>query len=173
MKKLLIMFLVLGLASLAQAATLELSVDGSRDGAGNTTYVQINYTVDDTITVDVYCTSASSDQFWLGIGAGTSDGSWLADTNAVYIEMGNDASVTAYSADWWYGDTGFSVDTPPATGKWFDVDFQCDSTDGTVYIYLYDETGYVLEDTIKITQVPEPMTILLLGLGGLFLRRRK
>jgi hypothetical protein len=54
-------------------------------------------------------------------------------------------------------------------------------TAGTTYFY-YGITGYttstIIEegtiiDTILIHQVPEPATLALLGLGGLFLRRRK
>lgn len=172
MKKLFVLFLVLTMASLAQAAVLELSVNDSRDGAGNTTEITID--ISSNITVGVYCSNASapSDQFWLGIVAGAGDGEWVADTNTVYIEMGSDASATPYNADWWYGNTGFSVEPPPTEGKWFDVDFHC-TLEGDVYIDLYDETGYVLEDRILVHQVPEPMSIALLGLGGLFLHRRK
>ena len=39
-------------------------------------------------------------------------------------------------------------------------------------VHLLDDAGGIL-DTIIIHQVPEPATLMLLGLGGLFLRRRK
>jgi len=42
-----------------------------------------------------------------------------------------------------------------------------------VNIRAFDETVGYLGDFGTITLVPEPMTIALLGLGGLFLRRRK
>jgi hypothetical protein len=58
-------------------------------------------------------------------------------------------------------------------GKEFDLMYHC-SGRGDVTIYLWDlldvETP---QDTIIVHQVPEPMTITLLGLGGLLLRRRK
>jgi hypothetical protein len=45
------------------------------------------------------------------------------------------------------------------------------SGESETWLYLHDsETGDV-ESAVKV--VPEPMTIALLGLGGLFLRRRK
>jgi hypothetical protein len=72
--------------------------------------------------------------------------------------------------------------------------FHCDeATDVIIDLIAYGTVGYVLYtgdppadaglgviytkgtiiDSIHVTQIPEPMTIVLLGLGGLFLRRRK
>ena len=45
------------------------------------------------------------------------------------------------------------------------------ATDGSTLLYF--EGGNVGSDDIAITEVPEPMTMALLGLGGLFLRRKK
>jgi len=55
---------------------------------------------------------------------------------------------------------------------------------GDLIYWTYDETGTktgsqviaaggTILDSIYVEQIPEPMTIVLLGLGGLFLRRRK
>ena len=174
MKKLLIVLLVLGTASLAQAAVLELSIDGSRNGEDTTQ--EITICTDTTITIDVYCNDAASpaDDFWLGITASDGDGAWVADTDVTYVAMGNARSLTvsAYDSDWWYGTTGVSTDPAPTTGIWCEIDFECTS-EGDAYIYLYDYTYTTVRDTILVHQIPEPMTIALLGLGGLFLRRRK
>jgi hypothetical protein len=72
--------------------------------------------------------------------------------------------------------------------------FHCDeATDVIIDLIAYGTVGYVIYtgdpptdagteviyskgtiiDSIHVTQIPEPMTIVLLGLGGLFLRRRK
>jgi hypothetical protein len=51
-----------------------------------------------------------------------------------------------------------------------DLAFHCDGA-GLVLIRVFDGGGNLL-DTLEISQVPEPMTLGLLGLGGLFLRRR-
>jgi hypothetical protein len=70
---------------------------------------------------------------------------------------------------------------PPLTGKLVDeIDFHCEAM-GDVTLTLvgiYDPgTGeaptLTVMDTQIIHQIPEPMTLALLGLGGLFLRRRK
>jgi hypothetical protein len=46
---------------------------------------------------------------------------------------------------------------------------------GDALVYLLNGDDNVILDSITIHQtgVPEPMTIALLGIGGLFLRRRK
>jgi len=50
------------------------------------------------------------------------------------------------------------------------IDFHCDGP-GDVRFAIVDDNGNVLDDQV-IHQIPEPLTIALLGLGGLFLRRR-
>lgn len=74
MKKLLILILVFLIASSAAAWNLELSVNGSRDGTGNTTEITID--VDASMTIGVYSNYTVADEFWLGIVADTGDGEW-------------------------------------------------------------------------------------------------
>jgi hypothetical protein len=64
----------------------------------------------------------------------------------------------------------------PITGVVFDqIMFHCESLgDAVINLYSTDWTTPTLIDSVVIHQVvPEPVTIALLGLGGLFLRRRK
>ena len=51
-----------------------------------------------------------------------------------------------------------------------DVAFHCDG-EGDVTLYLVDNNGEVADSQV-IHQIPEPMTLALLGLGGLLLRRK-
>ena len=58
-------------------------------------------------------------------------------------------------------------------GIW-NVDHNNDGQWDTFSINLVNQSGYDLaRDNIKITIIPEPITLALLGLGGLILRRRK
>jgi hypothetical protein len=55
-------------------------------------------------------------------------------------------------------------------------DLHCEVPYEDVYIELYDErvnNGTTIVDSLTIHQVPEPATLLLLGLGGLMLRKKK
>lgn len=44
---------------------------------------------------------------------------------------------------------------------------------GIIDVKVLSENSGAVEDSFRIEAVPEPVTIILLGLGGLFLRRRK
>ena len=199
MKKFLILFLVLGVASISQAGTAWLAVDaGSTVEAGKT--IQINLLAD---------TSAAS----FGIGACQSsdtDGTITGTVgNEEAIHQGGDAtsgnmSIDAYGYvdnyqgllfDVASGSVGSSENVDAGDiimyfeyiipGDWdgseFTIDFVAEGD-----TYYYDEgssdtasksyVSYGLNDDSVITGVtiiPEPMTIGLLGLGCLFLKRRK
>ncbi len=73
------------------------------------------------------------------------------------------------SADSGYLETGIA--SPLAT-----VDFHSDVPgDITLNLYSFDGSNWIGSNCIGITihQIPEPMTMVFLGLGGLMLRRRK
>ncbi len=208
MKKLMILMLVLGMASLANAALtgIELSVNGVTDGPGNVTEIEI------PICTEVKIGIVGPDEyFYLGyiiidlpgyvVGSGGAGGEWGDDIgphlpmcNGWYYEKsgypeilagaGDTASAIRYEEDDW----GFGYEIQAADsqslenvgGEEFNFIYHCCGPESEwVTITLWDDAeGYEAEDvqdTILIHQyiIPEPMTIALLGLGGLFLRHRK
>jgi len=160
MKKLLILMLVIGMTSAANAA-LTWSVDEiTIDLASPTAVVQI---ISDT--TDAYT------EIWAG-----ADASLIAEiTSMATLAGAAEGGAVASSAylGWWVIE---AVDfTPPsdiAVGDHFDVTLTGLSL-GTYVISTDSYGGAGLDDLLTITVVPEPMTIALLGLGGLFLLRRR
>ncbi|MHC4499924.1 MAG: PEP-CTERM sorting domain-containing protein [Planctomycetota bacterium] len=163
MKKLLVLMLVLGLASVANATTLSWDVGASYTLSGTGT---VYIVADDALA---YVTT------------------WIDDTDASIISSitaltaaGDDAAVqnpaqSGY-ADWWTveaADTGTPFNI--ASGNQFAVALSSVATSGTADLVLdgfspYPQGG---PTTLNITFIPEPTTIALLGLGGLFLLRRR
>ena len=162
MKKLIILMLVLGLASVTNAA-LVLSFNGD-------TNVEVTTVApSDYFTIDVYDTDGSGGEFWVNIAGPAS----YTGPGTVHIPPAPSNLVAANYSPGWIS----ALMNPPsvgAIGTWWDLELHCDD-EGDVVISLTDDTGYLTGtiDTITVHQIPEPMTIALLGLGGLFLRRRK
>ena len=177
MKKLVLLTLVLSVASLANAA-LSLTVNGI---GADTPDSQVNIDMDTVAQVGVW-----NDTF--GPGAG--------QDNYLYIELGGQGGWTGdvgFPAPPGLGgsgghlglmDLGFgavdlvNLNTGIASAADYDIgviswaDYLAGSSEVDVTITLLAQDFSVL-DTITIHTVPEPVTMALLGLGGLFLRRRK
>ncbi|MFA5422466.1 MAG: PEP-CTERM sorting domain-containing protein [Phycisphaerae bacterium] len=96
-------------------------------------------------------------------------------TEVVYDAMGDLGAVLQWAglehgidlATGWSGTAGYPE---VEAGDWFSIGYTGEVGD---VIDIYD---YAVSDTVPIgsvTVTPEPMTIALLGLGGLLLRRRK
>ena len=191
MKKLLMLLLILGLTSALQAGTAVLVVNaGSTVAAGNT--IQIDLVADfDCIGFEMGLVGSSDT-------AGTTSGS-PGYNGPVSSNVGLiDAGYTINSTQGGYGllfdaaaggggsavtagniIASFDYNIPSGwTGSAFSIEMMPTTTAytdgyGTPYAsagvsYASDATG-----SYPITGLPEPMTIALLGLGGLFLRRRK
>ena len=177
MKKLLILVLILGLTSAANAA--------------------ISYTYGFTDTAGGAISSAPSDEnFVFTVSRDTITGNWSdswkiydpdqAGTNIANFKSdgatktaaaGGQGAISAYSTtydgfDLSGGDAGAQGTEIWTGGVMFNLTVIPSAT-GTFTVYNYTSDYVTMIDSASINIVPEPMTIALLGLGGLFLRRRK
>lgn len=192
MKKLMILVLVLGLASMASALTgVELSVAGVTDGEGTVQNTELP--ISNELVIDIHGPAGYD---WLGYiiieGDAPAGGEWGDDIGSPVADMyytaaGYPALVAAgdlgqairYTEAGW----GFGYEVTAAQsegslpgGLQFEFLYHCLGPESEyVTVTLWDDAeGYVTpQDTIVIHQTPEPMTVALLGLGGLLLRRRK
>jgi hypothetical protein len=160
MKKLLILMLVLGMASAANAA---LSIVGP---------TEINK--DDMVTIGVVSDSVTDQSAYLVFGYVSEGGFELSNPRSPIIPPPIPPIPTP--DDTIEFELIFSQDPNPyPPGIWFEVDLTCLKAGVDVFVEMYDSASpYPLIDSLTIHQIPEPMTLALLGLGGLFvLRRRK
>ena len=155
MKKLLILMLVLGMVPAANAA-LTWSVDGVIIGPG-TVVVQLISDSDQPYT-----------SVW--VGADCSPVAEITSITALPAAVDGTAVVTAYPGWWLVEAVDFTLPSDIVAGPHFDVTIRGLSL-GTYTINsdFYGTAGP--NDTLLI--IPEPMTVALLGLGGLFLLRRR
>lgn len=168
MKKLLALMLVLGMASSANAIIIELGAGGVTNGAG------VDLETDLTVVEVVSDTDAEPYVRYLF----APDVSMLDATNVVATSnAGTAPSILDYGDALGPGTHTWEIQAghagnPPLTsivaGIQFDVDIA--GVYGGQLQLLTEDLGTVL-DTVTI--VPEPATMLLVGLGGFFLRRRK
>jgi len=175
MKKLLALVLILGMASMANAA-LTLSADSTQLEPSDYTTVYINsdgvglpggavvYASIETTETGEWTGSGSYGDPW-GNGSGGILYYGLAmDTAPVYDGVNDDIwEVTASQA---------VVDPLPA-GLVASFEFHCKAEGDCQINLLADDLATVLDTITIIQQIPEPMTLSLLGLGGLGLLRRR
>lgn len=165
MKKLLVLLLIIGMASAANAAIM-ISVDG------DTTQEEIDLLEDDTAVIGVYVTDAVSYVAVLIFGRISEGGFELSDPT--YLCWEPPVGIPPIPPDDF---ELYEIAPPPnwtpVSGLWFTVDLTCMSAGVDVFVYLLDAEMGDLSDTLTIHQIPEPMTLALLGLGGLLLLRRR
>jgi len=197
MKKFLILLLVLGMTSLANATlSLEISVGGSPYGGED---LAVGTTVDVAVVQSTGNAQGSGGEMTITMAASglsmtnttpmrdaTYAGwGWLFDGGVAPIDNGDgtwDAwfGKTASPSDMWTPGTPGIGDFVGVTGYggWnyvstVELSFVASETTDLVWGGTWDSVDMdgVVGGTVNV--VPEPMTIALLGLGGLFLRRRK
>jgi hypothetical protein len=165
MRKLLVLFLVLGLASAANA--MLINVDGQEGDY---------FEVDITSTITVVSEDSSS---WLGYIIIEEGGAGSLENVVILDAAGDIAATTAYTEAGWGAGYELTASMSPTgvpaidTGSQFSFDY-VGAVGDTATISLFLDPEYTTPvASVNVTVVPEPMTVLLLSLGALFLRRRR
>jgi hypothetical protein len=195
MKKILALLLVLAVAQVASAGFM-ISVNGVPNPTAPVVLAPSGHA-----TIDIHGvgnTGATTELYLVCQGPGMLAGGTIVypGTFPVPCEIST-KSAAAYEAGWegWLwggevGETGFGLlgvtwatyavigstvnPQPLLNGLLADgIDFHCEAVGPvTLSLWSFGET-YVLYDTQEIIQTPEPITMSLLGLGGLALIRRR
>ena len=195
MKKLLVLVLVLGMASMASAA-LQISVNGNPEPIDS----EIILEPSDTVMLDVWTDSmiyagAQGEGDWflmcdnnLGtISGGAANAAIQATGNVLAIYDGKEAGAWVIESPFdGVGGGVVALGAPMMAGDvlYDQILFHCEKLGDTVIslvsgVAIVPDVGdpYVevtgVWDEVVIHQIPEPMTMSLLGLGGLALLRRR
>lgn len=168
MKRLVALMLVLGMASAANAVILQ--VDGLP-----TTDIQIAEGATPVITI-----VGEDGSSWLGYIIIEEGGTGTLSDVSILPAAGDLATATPYAEAGW--GTGYELitgsgpagDPPVGAGSQFDLIYSGGIQGQTATISLYLDPEYSTPvASLNVSIIPEPMTIALLGLGALFLRKRK
>jgi opacity protein-like surface antigen len=175
MKNLLILMLALVITSVANAA-FTLVVDGEEVGD------EIDLIVGGLIDIGIYNDTPGDSSNTRQLLAyviiyDVTGGEWTG-LNNVYIPPAVPGSYNHHDPDGMGLDVFLGNFTNPnpyfsGVGVLGDYQYRCLALGHDVMVELMDGTTATILDSLTIHQIPEPMTIALLGLGGLFLLRRR
>ncbi len=162
MKKCLVLVMVLGIASMATAG-LTLTAPAEVNAGQAFTVVVSGLAADIPANGTVYGSLFTD-------GLADDDGAYasLAAVGDVVLQWDFLAAYGTYDFEISAGLVDITVD-----GAWIQLDFVAGAAGEIYNMNMTDESFVGSLDSATITVVPEPMTMGLLGLGGLFLRRRK
>jgi len=181
MRKLLILMLVLGMASMAMA-TPTITVSNTTPQPGDTIQVYITGTAAEASTDGVTGTGG-----WSGVLA-INYAAYGYTGGSPYLTISPPPTITTYAGGMAGAITSTAVEfiaaaagtpwdetTDVDIGLWFtyDVDVSATALDGDSEVIDLLDNALANVGQVTINIIPEPMTMALLGLGGLFLRRRK
>jgi hypothetical protein len=171
MKRLLIFVLVLSMTAAVNAA-LTFRIDGF--DPGDAIDVMAGYTITIQIHDDVTTQAGYNGQVILDLG---SDGT--IGNGQIYMAAGSAGAIMPYYYAPYglvgYNLTSMSISDDISAGVHFSVDYTAPVEIGpfSATLSLYDgRVGYAKVDSLAIN-IPEPATLVALGLGGLSLFRRR
>lgn len=187
MKKLLVLMLMLGLATSANAIVLQISVGGDPAPVDSQIWLEQSQ----ELVLDIHAaghSGTSADDVYWAIVVDSADahitGGMVIKPPAPSMSsvLGGTARANYFpgllgNEDGPWGSIASAPgETAPAGIYYNDLIFHCDKAEGDAVIRLLTTQYFdqaTIQDTLIIHQVPEPMTVALLGMGGLFLLRRR
>jgi len=178
MRKLLVLMLVLVMASLASATTVDVTGDTlCAVGATRTYTITLNGTTPGlgliSFDLDAHGSNAKATMSnWTIVSTGRNTAlDYIGDPLHTPPDYGKEIGGTQDAGTTPIGTTMLTFDLTGVTAGTIDL-----TTEDYAFIAVLSGGGWeVFHPTMGSLQVtiPEPMTLVLLGLGGLFLRRRK
>lgn len=168
MKRLVAMLLIFGMASTANAVLLQV------DGVAAT---DVEIAEGATSLITIVGENASS---WLGYIIVEEGGAGQLSDVSIVSAAGDLAAYEPYTEAGWGAGYMLTAAASPgstqpiSTGAQFNVNYSGATLGQTATISLFVDPEYTTPvASVNVSIIPEPMTIALLGLGALFLRKRK